>query len=161
MNWTFSEVSITTLGTIYMAGWHRHVMMFHHLHCYVLLKSAVSRLNKKRCELNRNKHHRVDSLFKEHFFPQQSPLKQLVPINSAAEPDKQPNAGTKLDARNVNKKLRRRDERWTVEERWVKRSQTGPREPGWNRTAKDRHFMMALKLVCSFKGFVSWYKGYF
>ena len=77
------------------------------------VKSAVSRLNKKRCEPARNKHHyQLESLFKESFFPQQSPLKQLVPVNSAVEPDKQqPKAGTKLSVRNVNKKLRRRDDK--------------------------------------------------
>lgn len=87
-------------------------MKFHHLRL-ACVKSAVSRLNKKRCEPARNKHHyQLESLFKESFFPQQSPLKQLVPVNSAVEPDKQqPKAGTKLNVRNVNKKLRRRDDK--------------------------------------------------
>lgn len=73
------------------------------------VKTALSRIIKKRSELSRNKHHlQIEELFREPFFPERRPL---VPVNGPVESRQQPKSDVKLSVRNVNKKLKRRDEK--------------------------------------------------
>lgn len=71
----------------------------------------MSRLNKKRSELSRCKHHqKIEELFKEPFFPPRKPLEQLpLPSSNAVAPLKA--AKSMLCTRNVNKRIKRRDEK--------------------------------------------------
>ena len=77
------------------------------------VKTALSKLNKKRAELIRNKcSDQVNQIFKQPFFPQ--PKVHLEVSSVAADTATQQDihiTGAKLCTRNVNKKLRRRDER--------------------------------------------------
>ena len=71
------------------------------------VKAALSRLNKKRAELIRNKHSdQVKQIFKQPFFPQPKVHLQVssVTADTATQQDIRI-AGAKLCTRNVNKKL--------------------------------------------------------
>ena len=77
------------------------------------VKAALSRLNKKRVELIRNKHSdQVNQIFKQPFFPQ--PKIHLKVSSVVADTATQQDiciTDAKLYTRNVNKKLQRQDER--------------------------------------------------
>lgn len=77
------------------------------------VKAALYRLNKKRAELIRNKHSdQINQIFMQPFFPQ--PKVDLEVSSTGADTATQQNkriASAKLCTRNVNKKLRHRDER--------------------------------------------------
>ena len=80
------------------------------------VKSLVFRLNKKRLELSRNKHgDQIVLLFQEPFFAQQSvpAAEHTQPSNDSAEVQQKVvvTAKPKLCVRNVNKKLKRKDEK--------------------------------------------------
>lgn len=82
----------------------------------VAVKSLVFRLNKKRSELSRNKHgDQIVLLFQEPFFAQQSvpAAEHAQPSNDSAEVQQKVvvTAKPKLCVRNVNKKLKRKDEK--------------------------------------------------
>ena len=76
------------------------------------VKAALSRLNKKRAELIRNKHiDQVSQIFKQPFFPQRKVHLEVnsVAADTARQQDRH-KTGAKPCTRNINKKLRRRDE---------------------------------------------------
>ena len=75
------------------------------------IKAALFRLSKKRSELSRNKHHeQIEELFKEPFFPQKNSSK--LEISAPELVCGQPHiTKPSLSVRNVNKKLKRRDEK--------------------------------------------------
>lgn len=78
------------------------------------VKASLSRLSKKRSELSRNKHRQqIADLFKEPFFPHRNPLKPSELENGALESvvDPAPVSKPSLSVRNVNKRLKRRDEK--------------------------------------------------
>ena len=78
------------------------------------VKAALSRLNKKRTELIRNKHgDQVNEIFKQSFFPQRKVIHLKVAADSATHQDVHKTSAklSKLCTRNVNKKLRRRDDK--------------------------------------------------
>ena len=73
------------------------------------VKSALSRLSEKRPELSCNKHRQqIASLFTEAFFPQRTSLKPLEVENSVVVVHP---AKLTLNVRNVNKRLKCRDEK--------------------------------------------------
>ena len=78
------------------------------------VKAALSRLNKKRTELIRNKHgDQVSEIFKQLFFPQHKVIHLEVAADAATHQDVHKTSAklSKLCTRNVNKKFRRRDDK--------------------------------------------------
>ena len=78
------------------------------------VKAALSQLNKKRTELIRNKHgDQVNEIFKQLFFPQRNVIHLEVAADAVTHQDVHKTRAklSKLCTRNVNKKLRCRDDK--------------------------------------------------